>query len=215
MSVAFDENTVDGSPAGYFLLYNKRSASYKKAMKKWDHRFANLFRLPIENISEDWLMEQSPEGLIVLGGDATVHSVENAILNSGLDIPIGIIPGGEGNDFYLKLINRDETDGPEGLTHNDVFEVECPDSTSKKYAVNTLEWGIGAMVAARRENNEGRLLIGMVKYFYLVMKSLFTFNPLKATIRLNGKDLEFDDLSAVVVGFGSSTLGGGYRLFPD
>ena len=215
MSVAFNESIDDGKHAGCVLLYNERSASWKKAKKKYKHWFSYSIHFPVQKVSEDWLKECLPKKLVVMGGDGTVHSVANSILRCGLDIPMGIIPGGGGNDFFKRLVNQSDHNGPDGFTHYDVFDVEYSDNATKKYAINFLEWGIGAKIVIRRENNEGKLLTGMLKYLYLAIKSLFTFNSWKATIRLDGKDMEFDNLSAVVVGFGSSSLGGGHILFPD
>jgi diacylglycerol kinase (ATP) len=215
MSMAFDEPVDDVGHEGCVLLYNEKSASWKKAKKKYKHWFSDSIHFPVQKVSEDWFKEHLPKRLVIMGGDGTIHSVANSILRSGLDIPMGIIPGGGGNDFFKRLIYRDDHNGPDGFAYCDVFDVEYNDNATQKYAFNSLEWGIGAMVAARRENDEGKLLIGMLKYFYLAIKSLFTFNSWKATIRLDGKDMEFDNLSAVLVGFGSSSLGGGYILFPD
>lgn len=215
MSVAFNESVDDGEHAGCVLLYNERSASWKKAKKKYKHWFSDSIHFPVQKVSEDWLKECLPKRLVVMGGDGTVHSVANSILCCGLDIPMGIIPGGGGNDFFKRLIYRGDHNGPDGFACHDVFDVEYGDNATKKYAINFLEWGIGAKIVIRRENNEGKLLTGMLKYLYLAIKSLFTFNSWKATIRLDGKDMEFDNLSAVVVGFGSSSLGGGHILFPD
>jgi len=199
----------------YVLIYNEKSASFKRTKKKWKHKLKGLFPISVQDLSENWLKERSPDGLIVMGGDGTINSTANIILNSGLDIPMGIIPGGGGNDFYQRQVGRCQEDNGSGITVHEVFELEYPNNIQKRCAVNTVEWGIGALVTEKRENNEGRFLTGMLKYFYLVIKSLFEFNSWKATIRIDGKDMEFDDLSSVVVGFGSSTMGGGYIMFPE
>ena len=211
-------NTVENAKelfVNYVLIYNEKSASFKRTKKKWKHKLKGLFPLSVQDLSENWLKERSPDGLIVMGGDGTINSTANIILNSGLDIPMGIIPGGGGNDFYQRQVGRCQEHNGSGITVHEVFELEYSNNIQKRCAVNTVEWGIGALVAERRENNEGRFLTGMLKYFYLVIKSLFEFNSWKATIRIDGKDMEFDDLSSVVVGFGSSTMGGGYIMFPE
>lgn len=211
-------NTVENAKelfVNHVLIYNEKSASYKRTKKKWKHKLKGLFPISVQDLSENWLKERLPDGLIVMGGDGTINSTANIILNSGLDIPMGIIPGGGGNDFYQRQVGRCQEDNGSGITVHEVFELEYPNNIQKRCAINTVEWGIGALVAEKRENNEGRFLTGMLKYFYLVIKSLFEFNSWKATIRIDGKDMEFDDLSSVVVGFGSSTMGGGYIMFPE
>ncbi|MCL7413705.1 MAG: hypothetical protein M8353_08835 [ANME-2 cluster archaeon] len=211
----FDTKADDMEHYGCVLLYNKESASWKKTRKKYKHWFSNSIYFPVQKISEHWLKERLPERLAVMGGDGTIHSVANTILHCGLDIPVGIIPGGGGNDFFKRLMHQGDYIGEDGYMNLGVFNVEYTDHTTQKYAINILEWGIGAEIVTRRENGEGKLLTGMLKYFYLAIKSLFTFNSWEATIRLDGKDIEFENLSAVVVGFGSSSLGGGHIVFPD
>lgn len=90
----------------YVLIYNEKSASYKRTKKKWKHKLKGLFSISVQDLSENWLKERSPDGLIVMGGDGTINSTANIILNSGLDIPMGIIPGGGGNDFYQRQVGR-------------------------------------------------------------------------------------------------------------
>jgi len=85
---------------------------------------------------------------------------------------LGIIPGGGGNDFYQRQVGGCQEDNGSGITVQEVFELEYSNSIQKRYAVNIVEWRIGAQVAERRGNNEGRFLTGMLKYFYLVIKSL-------------------------------------------
>ena len=211
-------NTVENAKelfADHVVIFNEKSASYKKAKKKWKHKLSGLVPIPVQELTEGWLKERSPDGLIVMGGDGTINSTANIILNSGLDIPMGIIPGGGGNDFYKRQLGRCQEDDGSGIIVHEVFELEYSSSIQKRCATNTIEWGIGALVAERRENNEGRFLTGMLKYLYLVIKSMPEFNSWKATIRIDGKEMEFDDLSSVVVGFGSSTMGGGYIMFPE
>jgi len=211
-------NTVENAKelfADHVVIFNEKSASYKKAKKKCIHKLTGLVPIPVQELTEGWLKERSPDGLIIMGGDGTINSTATIMLNSGLDIPMGIIPGGGGNDFYQRQAGRYQEENGSGITVHEVFELEYSNNIQKRYAVNTVEWGIGALVAERRGNNEGRFLTGMLKYFYLVIKSLLEFNTWKATISIDGKDMEFDDLSSVVVGFGSSTMGGGYIMFPE
>ena len=46
-------------------------------------------------------------GILVAGGDGTVHEVVNSMLTEDLDLPLGIIPSGTSNDLssFLGLVN--------------------------------------------------------------------------------------------------------------
>lgn len=49
--------------------------------------------------------ELKPEGIVVSGGDGTVHELVNLLVRHKLDVPLGILPSGTSNDFavYLQL----------------------------------------------------------------------------------------------------------------
>ncbi len=49
--------------------------------------------------------ELKPEGIVVSGGDGTVHELVNLLMRHKLDVPLGILPSGTSNDFavYLQL----------------------------------------------------------------------------------------------------------------
>ena len=50
-----------------------------------------------------FLREIHPNGVLAAGGDGTVHAVVNAMLESGTDVPLGILGSGTSNDFATHL----------------------------------------------------------------------------------------------------------------
>ena len=50
-----------------------------------------------------FLREMCPDGVLAAGGDGTVHAVVNAILESDIDVPLGILGSGTSNDFATHL----------------------------------------------------------------------------------------------------------------
>lgn len=50
-------------------------------------------------------MELAVDGIVVSGGDGTVHEIVNLLVANELDVPLGILPSGTSNDFavYLQL----------------------------------------------------------------------------------------------------------------
>ncbi|MHA2501377.1 MAG: diacylglycerol/lipid kinase family protein [Candidatus Kariarchaeaceae archaeon] len=199
----------------FLIVYNHRSASYKKTRKRYEFLLNRHENLLIDDFTSDYLKQNSPDAVVVLGGDGTVHSVCSTVLHSGLAIKVGILPGGGGNDIYDRWYYRDlEYFDKSNTSNHPVFKIEYADG-HLQYATNTIEWGIGALVAQKRENNEGRVFLGMSKYFYLLLKSLRLYRSWESKVIIDGEEFDFDDLSAIVVGFGSSSMGGGYMMFPD
>src|SRR5215207_3269089 len=69
--------------------------------------------------------------IVVVGGDGTTTHVANAILNSGTDVRLAILPAGTGNDF-AKVLGTHKSDAAtvarksveSGNTHVDVGRIE-------------------------------------------------------------------------------------------
>jgi diacylglycerol kinase family enzyme len=169
----------------------------------------------VDDFDPAYIEEHSPEAVVVLGGDGTVQSVASAIIRSNKAVKIGILPGGGGNDIFERWYNRElEFFDADGFGSHPIFKIEYPDGQIE-FATNTIEWGIGAIVAEKRENNEGRLFLGISKYFYLLLKALRLYNSWGSKIIIDGEEFYYDDLSSVVVGFGASSMGGGFIMFPE
>lgn len=55
-----------------------------------------------------FVREVNPDGLLVAGGDGTVHEIVNLMMRGNLDLPLGIIGSGTSNDFATYLgVNAD------------------------------------------------------------------------------------------------------------
>ena len=55
-----------------------------------------------------FVREVNPDGLLVAGGDGTVHEIVNLMMKGNLDLPLGIIGSGTSNDFATYLgVNTD------------------------------------------------------------------------------------------------------------
>ena len=58
-----------------------------------------------------FLREIRPNGVIAAGGDGTVHTVVNAMLEADMDVPLGILGSGTSNDFATYLGIRSGWEG--------------------------------------------------------------------------------------------------------
>lgn len=68
------------------------------------NKIMTLYRLSSQNDQlNDLIVNGEFDGVIVCGGDGSVNSVAKTILDSGKDIPLGVIPNGTCNDFSRSL----------------------------------------------------------------------------------------------------------------
>jgi diacylglycerol kinase family enzyme len=100
----------------FILIYNPVSgdASFKfkldNVIENFQHKGCIVIPFRITNTQDtsDFILltkEIGAEGIIVSGGDGTIHEVINIMLEYDLDLPLGIIPSGTSNDFagYLEI----------------------------------------------------------------------------------------------------------------
>jgi len=41
--------------ADHVVIFNEKSAYYKKAKKKWNHKLTGSVPIPVQELTEDWL----------------------------------------------------------------------------------------------------------------------------------------------------------------
>lgn len=96
------------------------------------------------------------EGLIVIGGDGTIHEVINGMMDRAdkVKFPLGLIPGGSGNSFLTDLELLDPLKAAESIVSGrcrsiDLAKVVLSDRVL--YAFNIVGWGLVADVNVRAE----------------------------------------------------------------
>ena len=91
------------------------------------------------------------EGLIVIGGDGTIHEVINGMMGRAdkKRFPLGLIPGGSGNSFLTDLAILEPLKAAEAIVNQqrrliDLAEVSLGGQVV--YAFNIIGWGLVADV---------------------------------------------------------------------
>lgn len=164
------------------------------------------------------------QGVIVIGGDGTLHEVINGL--KGKNLSIGFIPGGSGNDFargcaiernpiknFEKIIQQIET-MPYFLG---IYKTD--DQGKQNYFVNSIGIGFDAEVA-KVANQSGykkrlnRLRLGRLSYIIALLQVLFRFRPRTVQIELNGMKKTINNCWMVTVA-NHPFYGGGMKIIPD
>lgn len=175
-----------------------------------------------EKISKSFQAEKD-KGIIIIGGDGTLHEVLNGLTNK--QIPISFIAGGSGNDFArgLNISRRSKT------TMNRIFQEHrhtCywlgnydMDSENNGYFANGIGFGFDAHVA--ESANESRLKkifnlckLGTLNYLIAVLKQLFLYKPINITLTLDGKKKQFKRCFFVTIN-NHPYVGGGMKINPN
>ena len=147
--------------------------------------------------------------IVVVGGDGTINEVGQATLGS--KIPLGIIPGGSGNDLYRMFGGKMSLEE----SFANAFEGEAHDIdvgvASGNLFFNAIGIGFDAQVAARVP--EYKKLTGTLRYLAGVIHVWRHFTPIKLDIELDSVKVSHD-VTLVCIGNGRTT-GGGFHLTPQ
>jgi YegS/Rv2252/BmrU family lipid kinase len=206
----------------FLLVYNPVSgdASFKykldRVIQRFQQRQCILFPYKIiveenENVFYKLLGEISADGIVVAGGDGTIHEVVNGMMRSGYNLPLGIIPCGTSNDFaaYLQL-DRD-IDRCIDIIIAGKYKLMDIGKVNERYFFNVASAGLLASVA----HNADAVLkntLGKIAYYLKGLGELPNFRSLPMKITMDGRHMD-DDIFLFLVA-NSSTIGGFPNLAP-
>jgi len=151
------------------------------------------------------------DGILVAGGDGTVHAVANAMLAADCRLPLGIIPSGTSNDLasFLQLDNdlaRSAARIAAGKTRGiDVGQV------NNKFFINVASAGLLAAVAHTADVRLKNTL-GKMAYYLKGLESLPSFHPLQIQVDIDGTVIEEEVFLFLIAN--SSTVGGFKNIAP-
>lgn len=145
-----------------------------------------------------FVREVNPDGLLVAGGDGTVHEIVNLMMKGNLDLPLGIIGSGTSNDFATYLgVNTDLEVYLDTIAAGRTRRVDLGlmDGT---YFINVASGGAMACIAhevnARIKNS-----LGKMAYYLKGIGELpkFRYFPLK--IEADGAHYELETFLFVII----------------
>ena len=145
-----------------------------------------------------FVREVNPDGLLVAGGDGTVHEIVNLMMKGSLDLPLGIIGSGTSNDFATYLgVNTDLEAYLDTIASGRTRRVDLGlmDGT---YFINVASGGAMACIAhevnARIKNS-----LGEMAYYLKGIGELpkFRYFPLK--IEADGAHYELETFLFVII----------------
>jgi diacylglycerol kinase family enzyme len=149
--------------------------------------------------------------LVVAGGDGTIHLVANRLrLARYLDVPVGIVPLGTGNDFARGLdLPLEPGPAAQRIVDGRPRTVPVVRLSTGEIAVNNAHLGVGVEAASRGQSLKGRL--GRMAYGAGALMAGLSHECRPAVVEVDGETVHDGPALLVIVALGPSA-GGGYRL---
>jgi YegS/Rv2252/BmrU family lipid kinase len=205
--------------ARFLLLVNPSAGGgrvggvLEKAQAALDGRGASYRVVMTRNIEHgiDEARGAAAQGEIptVISGDGLIGQVGGAL--AGGDVPLGVIPGGRGNDFARIVGIPTETEGAVAvLVGGHTRRIDVGQLGARRFLCIA---SCGFDSDANRIANEARFIRGSAVYAYAALKALAGWKPATFTLALDGEPSEVTGYSVAVAN--SKAYGGGMFVAPD
>ncbi|MFG6148227.1 diacylglycerol/lipid kinase family protein [Halobacillus sp. B23F22_1] len=167
-------------------------------------------------------------GVIVIGGDGTLHEIVNGLMNYP-DLPVGFIPSGSGNDFAKGLGLR--LQGVELfrklLTTPNASRIKIGQATCKHqnqkirdyYFQNSLGTGLDSEIAllsndSRFRKEVKKWHISQLQYVVALFKTLKKFKHVEAEVDINGRTVKYKSFLLTTIA-NHPFFGKGMKIAPN
>jgi YegS/Rv2252/BmrU family lipid kinase len=208
---------LDGMPLT--VLVNPHAAGGKtlKLLPRTEHELDALripFRVERTRGLEDGVARalravEADEVPVVFSGDGLIGAVGGAM--AGAETPLGILPGGRGNDLARVLgIPADPVGAVAALAAGNERRIDVGEANGKRFLGIV---SVGFDSEANRLANETRFLRGNLVYAYAALRTLLGWKPSRFTIRVDEERHRFTGYSVSVAN--SRAFGGGMYIAPD
>jgi YegS/Rv2252/BmrU family lipid kinase len=152
---------------------------------------------------------EADEVPVVVSGDGLVGAVGGAM--AGTDTPLGIVPGGRGNDLARVLGIPDDPAGAVAvLAGGETRRIDVGEANGKRFLGIV---SVGFDSECNRRANEVRIVRSNLVYLYSLPRTLLRWKPARFTISAGEERRRLSGYSVSVAN--NSTFGGGMRIAPD
>jgi len=152
---------------------------------------------------------EAAEVPVVISGDGLLGAVGGAM--AGAETPLGIVPGGRGNDLARVLgIPDDPVEAVAVIAAGESRRIDVGEANGKRFLGIV---SIGFDSEANRLANETSFLRGNLVYAYAALRTLLTWKPGRFTVRAGEERVRFTGYSVSVAN--NRAFGGGMFIAPD
>jgi len=154
--------------------------------------------------------------ILAVGGDGTIHEVANGVYDSGVRVPFGVVPAGNGSDFARTIGSSKEIEKSiavacSGRSRSVDAGLATLDNGISSVFVNIAGLGFDALVAERAIRT--KFLPGAnLPYLAAALHCLISFQNIETTVNVDG---EIINTKAVFIQIANGMfMGGGYKIAP-
>jgi len=149
------------------------------------------------------------EVVVVMSGDGLIGQIGGVLAGTGA--PLGVIPGGRGNDFARVLgIPTEIPDAVALIAGGTTRKVDVGEVNGRRF-LGIASCGFDSDV--NRIANEARLIKGNLVYLYAALRGLAAWKPARFEVVLDGERHAFTGYA--VAAANNRAYGGGMYLAPD
>jgi YegS/Rv2252/BmrU family lipid kinase len=146
---------------------------------------------------------------VVLSGDGLIGAVGGAM--AGSDTPLGILPGGRGNDLARVLgIPADPEHAVAVLLEGETRRIDVGEVNGRRFLGVA---SVGFDSEANRVANETRVIRGNLVYALAAIRTLIHWKPARFTVRIDDERIRFTGYS--VSAANNRAFGGGMYIAPQ
>jgi YegS/Rv2252/BmrU family lipid kinase len=146
---------------------------------------------------------------VVISGDGLIGAIGGAL--AGSDTPLGIVPGGRGNDLARGLELPSEPEAVVAmLAAGETRRIDVGEVNGKRFLGIV---SVGFDSEANRLANETKWLRGNLVYAYAGLRTLFGWKPARFTLSVGDERKRFTGYSVSVAN--NKAFGGGMFIAPD
>jgi YegS/Rv2252/BmrU family lipid kinase len=146
---------------------------------------------------------------VVMSGDGLIGQIGGALAETG--VPLGVIPGGRGNDLARVLgIPTEIPAAIELIAGGTTRSIDVAEVNGRRF-LGIASCGFDS--DANRIANEARFVKGNLVYLYAALRALAAWKPARFEVALDGERHEFTGWA--VAAANSRAYGGGMFLAPD
>lgn len=155
-------------------------------------------------------LDQSYTDLIIIGGDGTLNEAVNGL---SLDIPVGIIPAGTGNDFIKNVeIGKTRKEQFDTAINGQIKRIDLGKCNDRIF-LNGVGIGFDGQIVEDMFSKRVPILTGHAAYYYHVLRILGGYRPKPFNYKIDEEQFS-KELILLTIGNGT-TFGGGFKLMPD
>ena len=187
----------------------RRELERRKA--EFDYYFTNE---PMEAADiAKMVIEKGYTQIVAMGGDGTINEVVNGMIELGCEMPLGVIPTGNGNDFArMHGIPLSPLDAISVLFSGRNTVIDLGYVEEDRYFVNGIGIGIDAQVA--RDVLLAKRLRGAPAYYLSAVRQVLSFHAFSVSVSVAGDDC-CKEHRLISLGIANGKYaGGGFQMAP-